>query len=285
MPLLLALWELNEGVLCADVLANKLQELGLSWYRHGSSRYVYGELAGQVVDKERILRLALPLVRHYSCAVYLTNIPSSSIRYAFCDLDGTLLRAELLTLLAEGMPYELKMVEEVVRSMSGEIAFATSFMGRTRLLRGVPVARLIEVISSVDLAPGLETLLTQWKLAGIGCELVTGNYQIFAEWMVRRLGLGGYIATHVETKGDELTGELLGKIVDAEAKARFLRERVAALDLESSVALAIGDGANDLAMLTTAGHALLYCSTSGLGEPLSLYEIYRDINALKAVRI
>lgn len=252
-----------------------------SWERRDTLDYTLYRLhCAEMRDKYYLLTQALPLVRRYGCACYVgveRADVSSDIKYVLCDLDGTILLGELLVLLAQGTAYEDIMAREVALAMSGQVDFATNFRHRTLLLQGQEVSRLRQICTSTGFALGFEDLISFWRTKSVRYELATGNYHIFAECVAERLGIDSYIATKVEVLEGRLTGRLVGTLVDALAKAGFLSERLTSLGLSAYEALAIGDGANDLAMLDRAGHSLLYSSIPEDGMPLSIYAVCRDI--------
>lgn len=284
--LILALWT-SEGQGKVLGVNEELLQHDCQWQWCDEGGYAYGSVTlAETMTKEVLLRLLLPWVREQGCVVYLGEVSmGTQVRYALCDLDGTILRGELLSLLAQGMPYEELMRSEVERAMSGSIDFATSFRRRTALLDGLGLDRLREVFGQVGWAEGLSNLLSLWRAKEIRYELATSNYHVFAEWAALTYGFSHYIATTLELQDERLTGQLIEPIVDAQGKADFLLHRLDIYDLTYSEALVIGDGANDLKMLAEAGHSLIYCAAPSCGRVQSICEIYERLEQLWAARM
>lgn len=279
--LVLALWA-DEPGRAERALGRLASALGVVSIVHRSDGCTAGFLSAPYLDRAELLTRGLPLVRQEGYTIYISSDAPAPIRYALCDLDGTLLACELLALLAERTPYATQMRREVQRAMAGEVDFRASLVQRTRLFAGLGVATLEAVFATAPLAPDLSLLLECWRTRGIRYELATGNYHLFAQWAHERLGCTGYIATEVELCGDTLTGRIAGEVVDAAAKAAYLERRLGTLSLTSEEALAIGDGANDLSMLAYAGHSLLYSASPSVGAAPSIYRLYSDIERLRA---
>lgn len=278
----LTLWAREELQHLAEILSKKLFHEGCIWaLRSAKSNYLYGFVEGSCITKEKLLRRVLPLVRYYGCAIYvLSAMECRQIRYAVCDLDGTILAGELLARLAEGMPYQEEMSLAIEQSMAGQVDFATSFRQRTQLLVGQSRDRLYDILGATPYALGLEMLLAQWKIEGVGYALATSNYHVFAEQVATKFDFDAYIATRVELIDNRLTGQLIGKPIDAEAKDRFLCHCLESHSLDEANVLCIGDGANDLAMLARSAHSLLYCANPSAGDSLALDSIYEDIKQI-----
>jgi len=132
--------------------------------------------------------------------------------------------------------------------------YAESLRQRVRLLAGMPQSTLERVYHErLRLSLGTERMLAQFRKHNIHTLLVSGGFTFFAERLGARLGLDATCANEPEIRDGTLTGQLLGTIIDAEGKARELRRLRAALGIERSRIIGIGDGANDLAFLAEAG--------------------------------
>lgn len=247
------------------------------WYCTGIQ--VTAIISFSAQEQVDLLASLLAIVRRYGCAIYLTSTAYDPIRYVLCDLDGTLLRGELLAMLAASTPWAEIVEREIASAMAGRLDFRTSFLRRTAFFRGIEMQRLYAVLRNCPTAPELEELLAEWRSQGISYELATGNYDVFAQDIAARYGFSAYIASELAVCEGRLTGGIVGNVIDAAAKASFLVQRLEALGLPCSSALTIGDGANDLQMLSSSGHTLLYSALPEEGQALSLYGIYRKITA------
>ena len=143
--------------------------------------------------------------------------------------------------------------------MRGEIDFPESLRRRVSLLAGLAVEGLDRVYEEkLRLSPGAETLIHRAQALGIKTLLVSGGFTYFTERLQKRLGLDHTLSNVLEIEAGKLTGRVTGAIVDAQAKATRLVELTQTLGLSQHQTLAIGDGANDLAMMAVAGVSVAY---------------------------
>ncbi len=184
---------------------------------------------------------------------------AGQVRLVVSDMDSTLIAIECIDEIADfaGRKAEVSAVTEA--AMRGELDFATSLTRRVAQLKGLDEAVLAQVYSQrLRLNPGAETMLAGLRAKGVRFALVSGGFTYFTHKLVARLGLDYSRANQLELEGGQLTGRVLGKIVDAEGKAQFLRELCLELGIESRQVVAMGDGANDLVMMRAAGLGVAY---------------------------
>lgn len=173
------------------------------------------------------------------------------------DMDSTMIGQECIDELADfaGIKQEIAAITE--RAMQGELDFVEALTGRVRLLAGLGEAAIQQCLDErIRDMPGARALVA--TLTAHGCEtvLVTGGFHQFADPVGERLGFGRVVGNRLATAHGELTGDLVGDIVDSGVKERVLRESVAATD--GAASLATGDGANDIPMLIAANYGLAY---------------------------
>ena len=143
--------------------------------------------------------------------------------------------------------------------MRGEIDFETSFRQRVALLKKLPVTALETVYQQkLRLNPGAESLIKEFQRLGLKTMLITSGFEYFAERLKSRLGLDNAIYNRIGVHNGNLTGEISGKLIDAAGKASALEKYRITLGLRREQVIAIGDGANDLAMLRMAGISIAY---------------------------
>ena len=166
--------------------------------------------------------------------------------------------------------------------MRGELDFEQSLRKRVGLLAGLPESVLQEVYDQVlKLSPGAEYLLSECKKHGVKFMLVSGGFTFFTDRLQTRLGLDYTHANLLDTDNGRLTGRLNGRIIDAQAKADLLREYRAKLGLHHGQVLAVGDGANDIPMLTEAGFGIAYRAKPKARQAA---DICINHNGLEAIR-
>lgn len=175
------------------------------------------------------------------------------------DMDSTLITIECIDEIAAGVGLQSEVTAITERSMRGEIDFEQSLRARVSLLKGLPITELQRVYDQVlQLSPGAEWLLQQCREHGVKFMLVSGGFTYFTERLKQQYGLDYAYANQLMIKNEVLTGELTGRIIDAQAKADLLAEYSNKLGLKKSQVLAMGDGANDIPMLQLAGLGVAY---------------------------
>ncbi|AWH91662.1 phosphoserine phosphatase SerB [Dietzia lutea] len=189
-----------------------------------------------------------------------------SKRLVVFDVDSTLVQGEVIEMLAAhaGKEEEVRAVTE--RAMRGELDFAQSLHERVATLAGLPATVLDEVAASIVLTPGARTTIRTLKRLGIRCGVVSGGFIQVISGLVEELGLDFAKANTLEVVDGHLTGRVIGEVVDREAKAAYLRAFADELGIALSQTVAVGDGANDIDMLTTAGLGIAFCAKPALRE-------------------
>lgn len=176
------------------------------------------------------------------------------------DMDSTLINIECIDEIAGVAGVKDKVSEITEAAMRGEIKdFAESLRRRVALLKDVPAEALEQVYTEkLRLNPGAERLITTAQTAGIKVLLVSGGFTFFTDRLRERLKLDSAHANTLEIDNGVLTGRVLGDILDADAKAVYLREFARTHGATKEQVIAMGDGANDLKMLAAAGFPVAY---------------------------
>lgn len=176
------------------------------------------------------------------------------------DMDSTLINIECIDEIAGVAGVKDKVSEITEAAMRGEIKdFAESLRRRVALLKDVPAEALEQVYTEkLRLNPGAERLITTAQAAGIKVLLVSGGFTFFTDRLRERLRLDSAHANTLEIENGVLTGRVLGDILDADAKAVYLREFARTHGATKEQVIAMGDGANDLKMLGAAGFPVAY---------------------------
>ncbi len=175
------------------------------------------------------------------------------------DMDSTLINIETIDELASIAGIRELSAPLTERAMRGEINFETSFRQRIALLKGLPVSALETVYEqTLQLNPGAEFLIQELQRHGLKTALITSGFEFFAERLKSRLGLDYAVYNRIGIRDGKLTGEISGKLIDAAGKASALEAYRIKLGLRREQVIAIGDGANDLAMLGMAGVSIAW---------------------------
>jgi len=171
----------------------------------------------------------------------------------FMDMDSTLIQCECIDEIASFLGIKEKVSEITERAMRGELDFSASLIERVKLLAGLDEAVLEQVYQErIELTDGAELLIATVKQHGWKVGLVSGGFTYFTDKLKARLQLDFTASNVLEIDAGQLTGRVVGDIVDAETKRRCLLEQAAAWGIPMAQTVAMGDGANDLPMLREA---------------------------------
>jgi phosphoserine phosphatase len=175
------------------------------------------------------------------------------------DMDSTLITIECIDEIADMAGVKADVAAITAAAMAGKLDYAESLQRRIGLLRGLDERELERVYDErLRLSPGAETMLAAMQRAGVKTLLVSGGFSFFTERLKSRLGLDYSISNVLDIEAGRLTGRVIGRIVDAEAKAAKLRSVRDGLGIAKARIIAVGDGANDLAMMAEAGVSIAY---------------------------
>jgi len=174
------------------------------------------------------------------------------------DADSTLLRNEVIELIADEAGRGAEVAAATEAAMRGEVDFAASLRSRVRQLQGVPVASFARVLSRVEPTPGARELIEAIHARGGVAAVVSGGFHEILDTVAPDLGIDVWRANRLHAANGTLTGTVDGNIVDAGGKAAALREWAAVHGVPLSRTIAIGDGANDLQMMAVAGLGLAF---------------------------
>jgi phosphoserine phosphatase len=199
-------------------------------------------------------------------AVEREGLTRRAKRLVVFDVDSTLIQGEVIEMLAARVGCEDQVREITESAMRGEIDFAESLHRRVALLRGVPEPVLDEVGAALPLTPGARTTIRTLKRLGFRCGVVSGGFTRVIDKLVTDLRLDFAAANQLEIVDGKLTGRVVGDIVDRAGKAAALRRFAAKFGVPLAQCVAIGDGANDIDMLTTAGLGVAFNAKPALRE-------------------
>jgi phosphoserine phosphatase len=175
------------------------------------------------------------------------------------DMDSTLIAIECIDEIADLAGIKPEVAAITASAMRGDIDFRASLEQRVALLAGLPEDSLRTVYDArLELSPGAERMIAGFKAVGAKVLLVSGGFTFFTDRLRARLGLDATVANTLEIANGKLTGRIVGPIVDAKVKADRFAELRAESVASSRIAVAIGDGANDLPMLRVADVSVAY---------------------------
>lgn len=177
----------------------------------------------------------------------------------FMDMDSTLISCECIDEIADFMGIKDTIAAITLRAMQGELDFAQSLRERVKLLAGLDAHVLEEVYQQrIRFNQGAEHLITTLQQQGWKIALVSGGFTYFTDKLHQHLKLDYSQANQLEIKNGQLTGHILGDIVDAQSKCQALQQQAKLWGIASTQTVAIGDGANDLPMLATAAMGVAF---------------------------
>jgi phosphoserine phosphatase len=191
-------------------------------------------------------------------AVEQAGLSRRAKRLIVLDVDSTLVRGEVIDELAARAGRAAEVARITAAAMNGELDFAESLRARVAVLAGLPVEVLDEVRERLQLTPGARTLIRTLQRLGFRCGIVSGGFTQITDPLAELLGLDFAAANTLEVADGALTGGLVGEIVDRAGKARALVRFAAEHGIPLDQTVAVGDGANDLDMLNTAGLGIAF---------------------------
>ncbi len=191
-------------------------------------------------------------------AVQPGGLHRRAMRLIVMDVDSTLLRDEVIEQLAGRAGCAAEVSAVTAAAMRGELDFAESLHRRVALLAGLDAAVIDEVLTGARLAPGARTLIRTLHRLGYRCGVVSGGFTQTTDWLTLELGLDFAEANTLEIAHGKLTGRLIGQVVDRPGKERALRRFATAAGVPLSQTVAVGDGANDLDMISAAGLGIAF---------------------------
>jgi len=191
-------------------------------------------------------------------AVQRSGLHRRAKRLIVMDADSTLLKGEVIDRLADRLGLGEKVAAITERAMAGELDFAEALRERVALLEGLDAAVLQEVAGSLELMPGARTLLRTLQRLGYQTAVVSGGFLEVLNPLLDELGIDYSAANHLEVVNGKLTGRLIGPIVDRAGKAEVLRLFAEEVGVPLAQTVAVGDGANDIDMLSAAGLGIAF---------------------------
>ncbi|MBT3583258.1 MAG: phosphoserine phosphatase SerB [Halobacteriovoraceae bacterium] len=206
--------------------------------------------------KEQLLNISTE--HHVDMAFLKDNVFRRSKRLIVFDMDSTLIQTEVIDEMAEvmGVGDEVRAITEM--AMNGELDFDESLKQRVSKIKGITEGQLKAVLDKLPLTQGAEEFINTVKNLGYKVGIISGGFTYFAEALKEKLGLDYAFANELEIKNGAFTGQILGQIVNATQKAMILKVIAQQEKIALEQVVAIGDGANDLPMLSAAGLGIAF---------------------------
>ncbi len=217
---------------------------------------VRGPLADSSAFRRDLLEVAGAL--EVDLAFQQDNMYRRNRRLVAFDMDSTLIEAEVIDELAAlaGVGEQVSAITE--RAMRGELDFAESFRARVALLEGLEESALASVAQRLRITEGAEHLIATLRKLGYRTAILSGGFTYFARHLQERLGMDYVHANDLDIENGRVTGRVSGTIVDGERKAQLLRQLAEDEGIDLQQVIAVGDGANDLPMLSIAGLGIAF---------------------------
>lgn len=203
---------------------------------------------------------------HLDVAFSDISLSGQAKRLIVFDVDSTLIQGEVIEMLADRVGRQAEVAAITEAAMRGELDFAASLRQRVATLAGLPASVLDDVADRLVLTPGARTTLRTLRRLGYYCGVVSGGFRQVIDPLAHELALDYVAANQLEIVDGLLTGRLVGPIIDRPGKAKALRDFARDAGVPMSQTVAVGDGANDIDMLTAAGLGVAFNAKPALRE-------------------
>lgn len=224
-----------------------------------TSLEVMTEVPAGIELKETKMKLIDVSTNHrVDMAFIKDNVFRRSKRLIVFDMDSTLIQTEVIDEIADEAGVGPQIREITERAMNGEMDFDESLKARVSQLKGLKAEKLDEILNRLPLTPGVEDFIKTVKSLGYQVAVISGGFTYFANALKQKLGLDYAFANELEIINGELTGNITGTIVNAEQKALLVNLIAQQMNISMEQVVAVGDGANDLPMLSAAGLGIAF---------------------------
>ena len=191
-------------------------------------------------------------------SIHVDDIYRHARKLVVFDMDSTLIQGEVINVLAQKAGVGEKVAKITTSAMAGEIDFKESFTRRVSLLKGLDTRVLPEIARNLVLTEGAERVIQTLKKLGYKIGIISGGFDFFGEYLQNKLGMDYVFANVLEIENGEVTGNISGDIIDGPKKADLLKTIATVENISLQQTIAVGDGANDLPMISIAGLGIAF---------------------------
>jgi phosphoserine phosphatase len=271
------------GKLTDEVVREAIDRLDATGHDVGAPHWLdVGDAADIIFEGSLVsARAELAAMDHGALDTVVQPLGDRTKKMIIADMDSTMITVECIDELADyaGLKPEIAAITE--RAMRGELDFRAALIERVGLLAGMPEATLVECrMERVRLTRGARTLVQTMKAHGAHSVLVSGGFMPFAGPVGEAIGFDRVVANELEISDGKLTGKVIEPIVDSAAKLETLKSEAAKHGLPLADTLAVGDGANDIPMMTSAGLGLGYYPHPTAAAAAAAVVRHHDLTAL-----
>jgi phosphoserine phosphatase len=271
----------NNPAVDDDTLARVAKVLGASSPPVMLNPGVAGEVTFDTTDEKQSEAAIREALAGAPIDVFVQPIDGRRKRLLIADMDSTMIRQECIDELAAELGLKDHIAAITERAMRGEIEFEPALRERVALLKGLAISAIDTVLNTrIQLMPGGRTLVQTMKANGAYCALVSGGFTHFTGAVAALIGFDENQANVLIEEDGTLAGIVQEPILGKDAKRRRLEELVAEKNLAFSQTLAVGDGANDLAMIERAGVGVAYRAKPAVGAAADMRVDHGDLTAL-----
>ncbi|UKK85389.1 phosphoserine phosphatase SerB [Sphingopyxis sp. BSN-002] len=271
------------GKLTDEVVREAIDRLDATGHDVGAPHWLDVGDAADIVFQGSLVsaRKELALMDHGALDVVVQPMGDRTKKLIVADMDSTMITVECIDELADYAGIKDQIAAITKRAMKGELDFRAALLERVALLGGMAESVLVECrMERVKLTRGARTLVQTMKAHGAYSVLVSGGFTAFAGPVGEAIGFDMVVANELGIAGGKLSGTVSEPIVDAAAKLETLKAEAAKHGLPLGEALAVGDGANDIPMLTAAGLGVGYHPHAAVGEAADAVIRHHDLTAL-----
>ena len=271
------------GKLTDEVVREGIDRLDATGHEVGAPHWLDVGDAADIVFQGSLVsaRAELAKMDHGALDVVVQPLGDRTKKLIVADMDSTMITVECIDELADYAGIKDQIATITARAMRGELDFRAALFERVGLLGGLAEGVLAECrMERVRLTRGARTLIQTMKAHGAYSVLVSGGFTAFADPVGEAIGFDKVVANHLEISGGKLSGRVLEPIVDSAAKLETLKAEAAKHGLPLAETLAVGDGANDIPMITAAGLGVGYYPHPSAGAAAAVVIRHHDLTAL-----